>query len=298
MMPMAISRIPGQRWYTPYLFPIPALVLFGVFFAWPAITALQLSFTDYDGVSPPVFSGVDNFVRILGDTRFWTALRNSLLFLLGLFPLLVVLPLPLAALINQKLPGIKTFRMLYYLPVVTSMVAVAVAWNYVFHQQGVLNWMLTGFGLLDEPVQFLLDPAWALPALILVEGWKSMGVYMMIYLAGLQTIPANLYEAARVDGAGAWRRMRSITVPLMMPYIAVAITMAMLDAMQAFTTVFVMTKGGPQDATLMLGYYIWSEAFEKYDMGYASAVGLVLWVLLIVMALLNYRLTGGKQAER
>ncbi|MEV4082404.1 carbohydrate ABC transporter permease [Nonomuraea fuscirosea] len=295
---MAISRIPGQRWYTPYLFPIPALVLFGVFFAWPAITALQLSFTDYDGVSPPVFTGVDNFVKILGDTRFWTALGNSLLFLLGLFPLLVVLPLPLAALINQKLPGIRTFRMLYYLPVVTSMVAVAVAWNYVFHQQGVLNWLLTGFGLLDEPVQFLLDPAWALPALILVEGWKSMGVYMMIYLAGLQTIPANLYEAARVDGAGAWRRMRSITVPLMMPYVAVAITMAMLDAMQAFTTVFVMTKGGPQDATLMLGYYIWSEAFEKYDMGYASAVGLVLWVLLIVMALLNYRLTGGKQTER
>ncbi|MEV5500693.1 sugar ABC transporter permease [Nonomuraea fuscirosea] len=295
---MAISRIPGQRWYTPYLFPIPALMLFGVFFAWPAITALQLSFTDYDGVSPPVFTGVDNFVKILGDTRFWTALGNSLLFLLGLFPLLVVLPLPLATLINQKLPGIRTFRMLYYLPVVTSMVAVAVAWNYVFHQQGVLNWLLTGFGLLDEPVQFLLDPAWALPALILVEGWKSMGVYMMIYLAGLQTIPANLYEAARVDGAGAWRRMRSITVPLMMPYVAVAITMAMLDAMQAFTTVFVMTKGGPQDATLMLGYYIWSEAFEKYDMGYASAVGLVLWVLLIVMALLNYRLTGGKQAER
>lgn len=297
-MPMAISRIPGQRWYTPYLFPIPALVLFGVFFAWPAITALQLSFTDYDGVSPPVFAGLDNFARILDDARFWTALRNSLLFLLGLFPLLVVLPLPLAALVNQKLPGIRTFRMLYYLPVVTSMVAVAVAWNYVFHQQGVLNWLLTGFGLLDEPVQYLLDPGWALPALILVEGWKSMGVYMMIYLAGLQTIPANLYEAARVDGAGAWRRMWSITVPLMTPYIAVAITMAMLDAMQAFTTVFVMTKGGPQDATLMLGYYIWSEAFEKYDMGYASAVGLVLWVLLIVMALLNYRLTGGKQAER
>ncbi|MEV6153210.1 sugar ABC transporter permease [Nonomuraea sp. NPDC052129] len=292
---MTTSRIPGQRWYTPYLFPIPALVLFGVFFAWPAITALQLSFTDYDGVTPPVFTGVDNFVKIIGDARFWTALRNSLVFLVGLFPLLVVLPLPLAVLVNQKLPGIRTFRMLYYLPVVTSMVAVAVAWNYVFHQQGVLNWLLTGFGILDEPIQYLLDPAWALPALILVEGWKSMGVYMMIYLAGLQTIPANLYEAARVDGASAWRRMRSITVPLMMPYIAVTITMTMLDAMQAFTTVFVMTKGGPQDATLMLGYYIWSEAFEKYDMGYASAVGLVLWALLIVMALLNYRLTRGKQ---
>ena len=295
---MATSRIPGQRWYTPYLFPLPALVLFGVFFAWPAVTALQLSFTEYDGVSPPVFTGLANFAEILGDARFWTALRNSLVFLVGLFPLLVVLPLPLAVLVNQKLPGIRVFRMLYYLPVVTSMVAVAVAWNYVFHQQGVVNWLLTGFGVLDEPIQYLLDPVWALPALILVEGWKNMGVYMMIYLAGLQTIPTDIYEAAKIDGANGWDRMRRITVPLMLPYIAVTITMAMLDAMQAFTTVFVMTKGGPQDATLMLGYYIWSEAFEKYDMGYASAVGLVLWVLLIVMALLNYRLTSGKKDER
>lgn len=291
---MAVGRIPGQRWYTPYLFSLPALVLFAIFFAWPAFTAVQLSFFDFDGVSPPVFAGLDNFVRIAGDEQFWRALRNSLVFLVGLFPLLVVLPLLLAVLINQKLPGIKTFRMIYYLPVVTSMVAVAVAWEYVFHQQGVLNWMLTGMGILDEPVQWLLDPFWALPALILVEGWKSMGVYMMIYLAGLQTIPTNLYEAARVDGANAWHRLRHITVPLIVPYIAVTITMAMLDAMQAFTTVFVMTKGGPQDATLMLGYYIWSQAFEKYDMGYASAVGLVLWVLLVVMALANYRLTKGR----
>lgn len=291
---MVVGRIPGQRWYTPYLFSLPALLLFFAFFAWPAFTAVQLSFFDYDGVSAPVFAGFDNFVRIAGDEQFWRALSNSLVFLLGLLPLLVAFPLLLAVLVNQKLPGVRTFRMLYYLPVVTSMVAVAVAWEYVFHQQGVLNWALTGLGVIDEPVQWLLDPFWALPALILVEGWKSMGFYMMIYLAGLQTIPTNLYEAARVDGANSWHRLRHITVPLIVPYIAVASTMAMLDAMQAFTTVYVMTKGGPQDATLMLGYYIWSAAFEKYDMGYASAVGLVLWVLLIVMALANHRLTKGR----
>ena len=291
---MAAGRIPGQRWYTPYLFAIPALALFGVFFAWPAVTAIQLSFLDYDVVSPPVFVGVDNFTRIVADDRFWTALLNSLLFLVGMFPLLVVLPLLLAVLVNQKLPGIRTFRMLYYLPVVTSMVAVGVAWEYVFHQQGVLNWMLTGAGILDQPIQYLLDPFWALPALVLVEGWKSMGFYMMIYLAGLQTIPTNLYEAARVDGATAWHRLRHITVPLMVPYIAVAVTVEMLDAMQAFTSIYVMTRGGPQDATLTLGYYIWSVAFEHYEMGYASAIGLVLWVLMIGLAILNYRLTRGR----
>ncbi|MDP4500470.1 carbohydrate ABC transporter permease [Nonomuraea turcica] len=288
-------RIPGQRWYTPYLFAAPALVLFGVFFAWPAVTAIQLSFFKYDMISPPpVVVGVDNFVRMLGDGRFWTALLNSVLFLVGMFPLLVVVPLLLAVLVNQKLPGIKTFRMLYYLPVVTSMVAVGIAWEYVFHQKGVLNWMLTGAGLLDEPIQYLLDPAWALPAVILVEGWKNMGFYMMIYLAGLQTIPASIYEAARVDGANAWHRLRSITVPLLIPYIAVAITVEMLDAMQAFTSIYVMTKGGPQDATLTLGYYIWSAAFERYEMGYASAMGLVLWVLMIGLAILNYRITRGR----
>ncbi|GAA2376937.1 carbohydrate ABC transporter permease [Nonomuraea africana] len=286
--------MPGQRWYTPYLFALPALALFGVFFVWPALTAIQLSFMEYDVVSPPEFVGLDNFVKMMGDSKFWTATLNSVLFLIGLFPLLVVAPLLLAVLVNQRLPGIRTFRMLYYLPVVTSMVAVAVAWEYVFHQQGVLNWILTGAGLLDQPIQYLLDPFWALPALILVEGWKSMGFYMMIYLAGLQTIDSSLYEAARVDGASAWHRLRRITVPLMIPYIAVAITMEMLDAMQVFTSVYVMTKGGPQDATLTLGYYIWSAAFEHYEMGYASAMGLVLWVVLIGMAMLNYRVTRGR----
>ncbi|NBE99010.1 sugar ABC transporter permease [Nonomuraea sp. KC401] len=291
---MAAGRIPGQRWYTPYLFVIPALVLFGVFFAWPAVTAIQLSFLEYDVVSQPVYIGMENFTRIVGDGRFWTALLNSLLFLVGMFPLLVVVPLLLAVLVNQRLPGIRTFRMLYYLPVVTSMVAVGVAWEYVFHQQGVLNWILTAAGLLDQPIQYLLHPFWALPALVLVEGWKSMGFYMMIYLAGLQTIPTNLYEAAKVDGATAWHRLRHITVPLMVPYIAVAVTVEMLDAMQAFTSIYVMTRGGPQDATLTLGYYIWSAAFEHYEMGYASAMGLVLWVLMIAMAILNYRLTRGR----
>ncbi|HEX6683518.1 MAG TPA: sugar ABC transporter permease [Candidatus Limnocylindrales bacterium] len=284
----------GGRWYTPWLFLVPGLTLFGVFFVWPAATAIQLAFYKYDVVTAPVFVGMRNFAHLLEDDRFWSAVRNSLILLVGLLPMSVVIPLLLAVLVNQKLRFIQVYRLIYYLPVVTSMVAVAVAWNYVFHHQGVINWMLTGFGILDEPVQYLLDPNWALAALTVVEGWKGMGTYMMIYLAGLQAIPGDLYEAARMDGANAWQRLRSVTIPLIVPYFAVALTIEMMDAMQVFTSVYVMTKGGPQDHTLTLGYYIWSAAFEQYDMGYASAMGLVLWALLIAFALLNYRLTKGR----
>lgn len=289
------NRRVRQHWVaTPYLFLLPALALLGVFFVWPAITAVQLAFYDYRVVSPAEFVGLDNFTHMLDDPRFSTALANSGLFLVGMLPILVVVPLLLAVLVNLPLRGIKVFRLVYYLPVVTSMVAVAVAWNYVYHQRGILNWLLTSLGLLDQPVQYLLDSAWALPALVLVESWKSLGYYMMIYLAGLQAVPRELYEAAEVDGAGPWRRLFSITVPMLRPYIAVVVVLAALDAMQVFTSVFVMTQGGPQDATLTLGYYIYDEAFRNFDMGYASAMGLVLWAILVVFSLVSYRLTRGK----
>ncbi|MER7332778.1 MULTISPECIES: sugar ABC transporter permease [unclassified Micromonospora] len=291
------TRRVRQHWrVTPYLFLLPALALLAVFFVWPAITAVQLAFYDYRVVSPAEFVGLDNFVRMGDDPRFWTALANSGLFLVGMLPILVVVPLFLAVLVNLPLRGIKMFRLVYYLPVVTSMVAVAIAWNYVYHQRGMLNWLLSSIGLLDQPVQYLLEPGWALPALVLVESWKSLGYYMMIYLAGLQSIPRDLYESASVDGAGPWRRLRSITVPLLRPYIAVVTVLAALDSMQVFTSVFVMTQGGPQDATLTLGYYLYDEAFRHFNMGYASAMGLVLWAILVVLSLVSYRLTRGKAA--
>lgn len=288
----AVRRWP--RWSTPYLFLAPALLLLAVFFLWPAVTAVQLAFHEYRVVTPPVFVGFANFAELAADPRFWTALANSGLFLVGMLPVLVIGPLLLAVLVNLPLRGITVYRMIYYLPVVTSMVAVAIAWNYVYHERGVLNWLLTWLGLLDQPVQYLLEPGWALPALVVVESWKSLGYYMMIYLAGLQSIPRELYEAAAVDGAGAWNRLVRVTVPVLRPYIAVVVVLAALDSMQVFTSVFVMTDGGPQDATLTLGYYIYDEAFDEFNMGYASAMGLVLWAILVVFSLFSYRLTRGK----
>jgi len=278
----------ARRW-VPYAFLVPGLALFGLTFAWPAFIAVQLAFYRYNVVKPPVFIGLDNFTRMLGDETFYRALGNSLLFLVLYLPIVTVIPLLLAMLVNIKLPAINIFRVMYYLPVITSMVAVAVAWRFLLGEQSVINWLLSLVGI--PPTSFLLSTSWALPSVVLVEAWKSMGLYMMIYLAGLQAVPVDLVEAAKVDGASWIRRVWHVIVPGMRPVFAVTLTLGMLDAMRAFESVFVLTRGGPQDATVTLGYYIWSKAFEQHDMGYASAVGLVLWAIMIVLALLNLAAT-------
>lgn len=288
-MPGLKGRVVGQHWYTPYAFMLPGLLFYAAMFAWPAVIAIQLAFSDYDIVHPVRFSGLDNFVRLGHDPRVWIALRNSLLFVLMFLPLTVVAPLFLAMLVNLRLRAIQAFRMLYYLPVVTSMVAVAVAWRYVFNREGVVNWVLGLFGA--GPTDFLLDRHWALPTVVLLEAWKNAGLFMMIYLAGLQAVPSEQVEAATIDGAGAWQRLLHVVVPALRPTFAVTLVLSMLEAMRAFESVYVLTRGGPLDATLTLGYYIWSKAFQDYDMGYASAVGLLLWAIMIVLAGFNLLVT-------
>ncbi len=287
---MSVGRANHRPWL-PYAFLLPGLLLFAVFFAWPAATAIRLSFYSYDVVSPARFVGLDNFQRLLTDERFHTALGNSALYLVGMIPFAVIIPMWLAVLVNQKVRGIQAFRVMYYLPAISSMVAVGVAWRYIFNQQGVLNWLLLKAGIIDQPIQYLLSGTWALPSLVLVEGWKMLGFFMMIYLAGLQSIPAEIFEAARVDGAGPIRRMWHLTIPLLLPYTAVTLTLGMLDALRVFESVYVMTRGGPQDSTISLGYLAWSTAFERYELGYASAIGLVMLVLMIGLAVVNQRVT-------
>ena len=286
------SRVTQARWYTPYLFMFPGLVLFAIVFAWPVLLALQMSVSSYDIITPPTFVGTENFERLLVDPRFHHALRNSVVFLVLYTPLAVVVPLFLAMLVNLKVPGIQSFRVAYFLPVVTSMVAVAVAWRFLLNRAGVVNWLLSLVGL--GPVDFLLDTRWALPTVVAIEGWKNMGFYMMIYLAALQGIPREHLESAKLDGANGWQRLRHIIVPALMPFFAVTLTLGMLEAMKNFETVYIMTRGGPQDATLTLGYYIWHLAFERSQMGYANTVGLFMWALMIVLALLNLTVTRRK----
>lgn len=282
-------RVVGQRFWTPYLFMLPGLVLFALMFGWPAVISLQMSVSSYRIVAPVSYVGLQNFVRLATDPQFHHAIGNTFLFMAMFLPFAVVLPLFLAILVNRRLPGIHAFRAAYYLPVVTSMVAVAVAWRYLLSQEGVLNWLLSLAGL--GPIDFLLDTHWALPALAIVEGWKNMGLFMVIYLAALQGVPHEQLEAATVDGAGAARRLWHIVLPAILPYVTVTLTLGMLESTRSFESIYVLTRGGPQDSTLTLGYYIWHTAFEKYDVGYASAAGLVLWLIMIVLALANQRLT-------
>ena len=278
-------------WYTPWLFLLPIAILFVVFFLWPAVLAVQLAFYDYSVIRPAELVGLDNFRRMLGDERFWRAALNSLLYMVGLIPLNVVIPLVLAVMVNQKIRAIGAFRAIYYLPAITSMVAVAIAWRYVYNDAGIVNWVLQAFGITEQPIQFLLSTDWALPSILFIEAWKQMGTYMLIYLAGLQAISSDVYEAATIDGANTVQKFLRITVPLTIPYVAVVLTLTMESASKVFTSVFVLTGGGPDDSTMSLGYYIWSLAFQRFEMGYASAIALVLWAVLIVLAMLNFRVS-------
>jgi putative chitobiose transport system permease protein len=289
--------VTGTRPYVPYLFLLTGIALFGVFFAWPAVLAVETAFTDYSIVNPTHWVGLANFTGLWHDAEFHGALVHSFIVMVGLLPFSVVIPVALAVLINKAVRGIQCFRALYFLPVVTSMVAVAVAWNYVFDDRGVLNWVLERLHIVSGPIHFLLDQHWALTSVIVVEGWKGVGTYMMIFLAGLQSIPSDLHEAAQLDGASAWQRFSRITLPLLRPYVAVAVTIELVNAMQVFTSVYVLTQGGPDGHTETAGYYVWSKAFQHYQLGYASAAGIVIWVILVVLAVVNYRITNRGEAQ-
>lgn len=285
------TSIVTTRWFVPYLFLLPSVILFALFYAWPLVTTIQMSFYKYNVVSPARFTGLSNFKQMIHDPLFWHSVENSLLYTLGAIPFGVILPLLLAILVNRRMRGMGAFRLIYYLPVVMMTVSVSIAWQFVFNRQGALNWLLSALGLMNQPVDWLLDPRFALWALVVVAGWQNMGYYMMIFLAGLQSIPSELYDAASVDGCNGWRRLRYITVPLIRPYIAVCLILTCLGAMQTFTTIYVMTRGGPDNSTTSLGYYIWQQAFQNFNIGYANAMGIAFWVVLIVISIINFRLT-------
>jgi multiple sugar transport system permease protein len=277
------------------VFLAPALLLIAVFFFLPVLAALLLSFTDFDiyalgDLDRLRFVGLRNYLDLLQSPLFWTALGNTFYFVVVGGPLSVAVSLGAALLVNAPLtrcPGF--FRAAFFLPVVTTLVAVAVVWRYLYHpRHGLLNYGLGLFGI--DPIDWLGDPVWAMPAIILMAVWKNFGFNMIIFIAGLQNIPPQLYEAARIDGANGWRQFRYITLPLLGPTFLFVALMTMIGYFQVFAEPYVMTQGGPTNRTLSVVLLMYEEGFRWWNMGYASAAAFMLFVLILAGTALQLQL--------
>ncbi len=277
---------------TPYLFLLPALLVLSLTVFYPALQAFYFSFTqfEYDITQPPTWIGLENFQRLLGDRVFWQTLGNTLLYLIGVVPILVLAPLGLAILVNRALPGVRWFRAAYYTPVVISMVVAGIAWRWLYAETGLLNQLLRWLGLTSEGVPWLTSPNLALFSVMAVTIWKGLGYYMVIYLAGLQGIPSDLYEAAAIDGSDGWKKHWDITVPLMRPYLFLVAVISAISATKVFEEVFIMTQGGPRNSSKTIVYYVYERAFQDLEMSYACTIGLMLFLLILGLSMLRLAL--------
>ncbi len=275
---------------TPYLFLFPALALLSLTVFWPALQAFYLSFTryEYDLTQPPLWIGLENFQTLWGDRVFWKTLTNTLLYLVGVVPILVIAPLGLAILVNQKLRGMHWFRAAYYTPVIISMVVAGIAWKWLYSQEGFLNQLLRQLGFAGVP--WLTSPHFSLWSVMVVTVWKGLGYYMVIYLAGLQAIPADLYEAAAIDGSDGLQKHWDITVPLMRPYLLLVAVISAISATKVFEEIYIMTQGGPRNSSKTIVYYLYEKAFQDLEISYACTIGLILFLVIFSLSILNLKL--------
>lgn len=274
--------------FTAWAFMTPGLLLLAVFVFWPIIYSIPLALTDYSVISDTHYVGLANFEAAFKDRNFLNSIWNSLVYML-IVPFLQVLSILMAVLVNSRIPAIKIFRTTYYIPVVTSMVAVALIWSWLLGNNSVVNYLLIKVGLISRDIHWLSDSNLALYVLMFITLWKGLGYYMMLYLAGLQNIPQDLYEAARVDGAGRCRLIVHITLPLLRPYILFCTLISLMAAIRVFDEVYVLTKGGPGTATLTSSLYIFRKGIEQFNFGYASALGLIVGAVIAVLSIIVFR---------
>jgi multiple sugar transport system permease protein len=271
------------RW--ALLFLAPTIIGLVFLSAGPILATLGISLTEWDLLTAPQWVGLDNFTKLAGDPRFQVALRNTSFYTLVSVPLGMVLALGLALALNQGLRGIALIRTSYFLPVVTSATAVGLVWAWIYAPSGgILNQLIGIFGL---PAQkWITDPFWAMPAIILMSTWQGLGISVIIFLAGLQGVPQDYYDAASVDGAGRWSRFRHVTLPLLTPSIFFTGILALISAFQIFDQVFVLARPGkPTEATVTLVYFIYENGFKNFKMGYAAAAS---WIMFLIVAVLTW----------
>lgn len=280
------------RRLTPYLFLLPALLILVLTVFLPALQAFYLSFTRYDLIGTPEWIGWENFRKLWGDRVFWKTLGNTLIYLAGVVPILVAAPLALAILVNRQLVGINWFRAAFYTPVVISMVVAGIAWKFIYAENGLLNQLLKLLGL--NAIGWLTSPQWAIFSVMAVTIWKGLGYYMVIYLAGLQSISGELYEAAAMDGSDGLVKHWDITVPLMRPYLVLVTVISAISATKVFEEVYIMTQGQPNNSSKTVVYYLYEQAFKDFQISYGCTIGLVLFLAILGLSLLNLRLLPGQ----
>lgn len=272
--------------FAPYMFLLPAGIVLLIFFFLPFFQTIGLSFFNYShSIYSPDFAGIKNYIEILHNPVFYKVMWNTILYLVVAVPILAIFPLFLAVLINQKIRGITLYKILIYLPVIVSIVVAAIAFKWLYAQDGILNYFMQLLHL--HKIGWLTDPKYAIYSVIIVTIWKGIGYYMMIYLASLMSVPKELYEACDIDGANFWQKHLTVTVPHLMPTIALVTTISSISAMKIFAEIYVMTKGGPLDSTKTIVYYIYEKAFENLDLGYASAMAVILLIIVMIFSLLN-----------
>ncbi|MEB3199644.1 MAG: sugar ABC transporter permease [Synechococcaceae cyanobacterium] len=287
----------APRSLTAWAFLAPALLLLAFSVLIPGAMALLISFTrtGLDLGEPLQFIGLANLQRLLLDPMLRRVVVTTFLYLIGVVPLIVAGSLLLAVLVNRSLPGIHWLRAAFYTPVLVSLVVAAIAFRWLYAENGLINsWLTTLLGSRFEAVGFLTDPRLALPSVMLVTLWKGLGYYMVIFLAGLQGISPDLYEAAALDGSEGWRRHLDITLPLLRPYVTLVAVISAIGATKVFEEVFLMTQGGPADSTRTIVYYVYDQAFGELEIAYACTIGLALFLIVLVLSVIRWAFAGDR----
>ncbi len=285
----------ARKEWSAYLFLAPGLILFFVFTVFAVAYSFYLSFHEWNILEPAKpFVGLDNYRRLLEDKRFHEAVINTIYYTAVSVPLTMAVGLLVALLLNNQIRARGLFRTMYYIPVITPLVVAAIIWKWVYQgDYGLLNYYLLRIGLIDEPLLWLADPNLAMPAVILMSVWAGVGFHMVVYLAGLQAIPETFYDAAKVDGAGIWARLRYITVPMLAPTSFFLFIISVIGSFQVFTQIYIMTSGGPLGRTRTVGYYLYEKAFQHFQMGYAAAIAYALFAMIFIFTLLQMRFMRG-----
>lgn len=288
-------RANGRRALTAWLFLAPALLVLVAFTLYPMAQAVYLSLTDYNLIRAAEWVGLANYAELLQDPAFWNAFGNTVLYAAVVTPVTVAFALLFALMLNQRFPGRAFARTAIFLPFIVSLGIIAIAWAFLLDPNiGLLSYWLSLIGIAPEQ-GWLTDPRYAMAAVMIVGVWKNVGFYMVIYLAGLQSIPGDMYEAARLDGAGAWQRLRSITLPLLSNQTLLVSVLALIATLQAFDQIWVMTRGGPFFRTETLVMLIYREGFQELRFGYASAISFVLLIFVFILSMVQFGFLRRKQ---